>query len=107
MIAKEMNVVASRQEASKKERVPPPNTMDQEIASAIKRALFHQKAPAHIQIMHARRNAMVAIRSITPHYAMLAMALVYRNHIITTACTVDRGGVIHVEDNKSWERLTI
>jgi hypothetical protein len=31
------------------EKVPLPNKMDQEIASAINRALFHKQTPAHIQ----------------------------------------------------------
>jgi hypothetical protein len=35
--------------------------MDQEIASVIHRALFHQQAPAHIRIMNARSNAKGAI----------------------------------------------
>jgi hypothetical protein len=46
-----------RQILRRDERVPHPNKMDQEIASPINRALFHKKAPAHIRIMNARRNA--------------------------------------------------
>jgi len=45
--------------------VPLPNKMDQDIASAINRALFHQQAPAHIRIMNARSNAKGAITAIT------------------------------------------
>jgi len=38
---------------SRDESVPLPNKIGNEIASAINRALFHQKAPAHIRIMNA------------------------------------------------------
>jgi len=88
------------------ETVPPPNKMDQEIASAINRALFHQQAPAHIRIMNARRNAKGAITSITRQNATVAMALRYRDIIITPVRTVDKA-VVDVEENKSWETLTI
>jgi len=47
------------------ENVPLPNKMDQEIVSAINRALFHQQAPAQIRIMNAIRNAKSAITAIT------------------------------------------
>jgi len=80
--------------------------MDQEIASAINRALFHPKAPAHVRIMNARRKAKCTITAITHQNATAAMALAYSEVMIAAAHTVDKG-VIDVEDNESWERLKI
>jgi hypothetical protein len=80
--------------------------MDQEIASAINRALFHQQAPAHRRIMNARRNAKGAITAITHQNATAEMAMRYRDIIITAARTVDTG-VVDVEENETWERLKI
>jgi hypothetical protein len=80
--------------------------MDQEIASAINRVLFHQQAPAHIRIMNARRNAMGAITVITHQNATGEMPLQYRDIILKAARTVDKG-VIDVEENETWERLNI
>jgi hypothetical protein len=88
------------------ETVPLPNKMDQEMASAITRALFHQQAPAHIMIMNARRNAKGTITAITRQNATAEMAMQYRNIIITAAKTVNRG-VMDVEENETWERLKI
>jgi outer membrane biosynthesis protein TonB len=86
--------------------VPLSNKMDQEIASAINRALFHQKAPAHIRIMNAKRNARGAITAITHPNATAWMAVHYRDIIITAARTVDKG-VVDVEEKESWQRLKI
>jgi hypothetical protein len=86
--------------------VPLPNTMDQEIVSAINRALFHQQAPAHIRIMNARRNAKCVITAITHQNATAEMTMEYRDIIITAARTVDRG-VVDVEENETWQRLKI
>ena len=86
--------------------MPLGNKLDQEIASAIHRVLFHQQAPAHIGIMNKRRNAKGAIRAITNQNATAEMAVRYRDIIITAARTVDRG-VVDVEKNEPWERLTI
>ena len=80
--------------------------MDQEIASVINRALFHQKAPAHIRIMNAKRNAKGAFIAITHPNATAEMAMQYQDIIITAARTVDRG-VVDVEENETWERLKI
>jgi len=80
--------------------------MDQQIASAINRALFHQMALAHIRIMNAKRNARGTIMAMTDQNATVAMALIYQDVIITAARTVDTG-VIDIEENKSWERLKI
>ena len=88
------------------ESVPLSNKMDQEIASAINRALFHQKAPAHIRIMNAKRNAKGAITAITHPNATAEMPLQYRCIIITAARMVEKG-VVDVEENESWERLMI
>jgi len=88
------------------ESLPLSNTMDLEIASAINRAHFHQKAPAHIGLMNAKRNAKGAITAITHPNAAAEMALQYRELIITAAGTIDKV-VVEVEDNESWERLTI
>jgi len=86
--------------------VPLSHQMDQEIMSAINRALFHQKAPAHIRIMNAKRNARGAITAITHQNAIAEMALQYRDIIITGARTVDKV-VVDVEENESWETLKI
>jgi hypothetical protein len=82
------------------------NQMDQEIALAINRALFHQKSPAHIWIMNAKRNTRSIITAITHPDRRAVMALVYGGIIITTTCTVDIK-VIDIEENQSWERLKI
>jgi hypothetical protein len=86
--------------------VPLPNKMDQEIASAINRALFHQQAPAHIRIMKARRNAKGAIMAIRHQNTTAEMAMRYREVIVTAARTVDRG-VVDVKSNEIWERPKI
>jgi hypothetical protein len=83
-----------------------PNKMDQEIALAIKRALFHQKAPAHIRSMNAKRKGKGAIMAVTHQNATAAMGLVYRKVIINAARTFDKG-VMEVEENESWERLKV
>jgi hypothetical protein len=85
---------------------PLSNKMDQEIASAINRELFHQKAPAHNRIMNAKRNAKGAITAITHPNTTPGMAMQYRDVIITAVRTVDRG-VVDVEENETWERLKI
>jgi len=88
------------------ESVPLPDMMNQEIASPINRALFHQQAPAHIGIMNARRNAKGAMPAIRHQNATAEMAMRYRDFIITAARTVDRG-VKDVEENETWERPKI
>jgi len=76
--------------------VPLPNKMDQEIASAINRALFHQQPPAHIRMMNARFDAKRAITAIAHQNATAEMALRYRDIIIMAARTVDKE-VVDVE----------
>jgi len=90
----------------KDESIPLSNKIDQEIPSVINRALFHQKAPAHVRIMNATRNAKCAITAIKHPNATAEMAMRYRNIIIMAARTVNRG-VVDVEENKTWERLKI
>jgi len=60
--------------------------MDQEIASVINRALFHQKAPAQVQIMNTKRNATGTMMAVTHKSAMAAITLIYRNTITIDAC---------------------
>ena len=55
--------------------VPLPNKMDQEIASAINRALFHQKAQANMWIMKAKRNVQGTITAITHPNTTAGMAV--------------------------------
>jgi hypothetical protein len=82
------------------------NKMDQKISSVINRALFHQKALAHIRIMNAKWNAQGAITAITHPNATAEMSMQYRDIIITVVRTIDRG-VVDVEENDTWERLKI
>jgi len=80
--------------------------MDEEFVSAINRAQFHKKVPSHIWIMMAKRNARGTLTSIMHRNISAAMALIYRDVIMTAAPWVDKG-VIDVEENESWERLRI
>jgi len=80
--------------------------MDQEILSAINRALFNPNAPAHIRIMNAKNNVQGAITAITDPNATAEMALQYRPIIITAARMVDKV-VVDVEENQSCEKLMI
>jgi hypothetical protein len=88
------------------ESVPLSNQMGREITSALNRALFHQKAPAHIRIMNAKRNATGAITAITHPTVTAEMALQFCDIIITAGRTVDKG-VVEVEEIGSWERVKI
>jgi len=100
------SVAESRLILRRDEGIPLPNKLDQEIASAINRGLFHRKAPAHIWIMNAKTNVNGAITAITHQNTPAAMALTYRKDIINAAHTVNKG-VINVEENESWERLKV
>jgi len=80
--------------------------MDQGIAPAINRVLFHEQAPAHIGIMNARRNANGAITVITHQNPTAQMAMRYLDIIITVARTVDRA-VVDVEENNTWQKIKI
>lgn len=71
--------------------VPLPNKMDQEIASAIDRALFHQKTPAHIRILNTKRNLKDAITAISHHNTAAALPLTYSDIILHAAGTVYKG----------------
>jgi len=88
------------------ESIPAPRKMDEDIASAVNPALFQQQAPAHGQVMNARRNEKGTITAITNPNATEEMALLYRDIIIKAARSVDKG-IINMEGNKSWERLKI
>jgi len=88
------------------EGVPLPKKMDQEIALAINRALFNQKAPAHIPIMAPKRITWGTFTAITHRNATAAMALIYRDIMISATRMVDMG-VIDVEENESCQRLKI
>jgi hypothetical protein len=59
------------------ESIPPPRQMDEEIASAVSRALFQQQALAHVRIMNTRRNANGTITVSTHPNATAEMALLY------------------------------
>jgi len=82
--------------------IPLPRKMDEEIASAVNRALFEQQAPAHVRIMNVRRNPKGTITAITHQNATAEMALLYRDIMIKAARSVDKG-IIDVEGNESWE----
>jgi len=88
------------------ESVPLSNKMEQDIASAINRALIHQKALAHIRFIIAKRNAKGAITEIAHRDGTAEMALHYRDIIIREASTVDKE-VVDVKENESWERRKI
>jgi hypothetical protein len=45
--------------------MPPPNKIDEEIASAINTALFHLQAPAQLRMMNTRMNVRSSITDIT------------------------------------------
>jgi len=88
------------------ENMPLPNKMDQQIASAINRALFPQQGPARIWIINARRNAKDAIRAITHRNPTGGIALQYRDFCFMPVRTVEKV-VIDVEENESCERRKI
>ena len=88
------------------EGVPLPKQMDQEIASATNRAVFHQKAPAHIRVMNAKSNALGTMTAITHANSTGAREQRSGDVIITAVPTVDQR-VIDVEKNESWERLKV
>jgi len=80
--------------------------MDQIIASAINRALFHQKAPAHSRIMNTKRNAKRGITAIIHPNARVEIAIWYHDIVITVPRTV-HSGVVDIEETETWERLKI
>jgi len=83
------------------ESIPLPRKMDEEIASAVNRALFQPQAPAHVRIMNARRNEKATMTAITHQNATAEMALLYRDIIMKAARSVDKG-IIDVEGKESW-----
>lgn len=60
--------------------MPLPNEMDEEIESAIDRALFHNEALTHIRIRNGRRNANGASMANMHQNASAEMAV--RHHVI-------------------------
>jgi len=90
----------------REESIPLSNKMGQEILSGINGPLFHQKSPAHIRIMNAKRNAEGAITAITQLNVTAEMAVQYHDIIITEARMVDKA-VVDIEDDESRERLMI
>ena len=82
------------------------NEMDKKIESAIDRVLFHQKAPAHVRIMNAKRHAKGAITAIAHPNATAEMAPQNCYIIITAAWKVNKA-VVDVEETECWERLKI
>jgi len=83
-----------------------PNRMDQEMASAMNRALFHQQTLADIRIMNARSNARGAVTAIAHQNAAAEMAVQYPDIIITAARTVQKE-VVDVQGNETWDRPDI
>jgi len=77
--------------------------MDHKIVSAINRALFHQKAQAHVRILTTKRNAKGTITPITQPNATAEMAVRYRDTVFTPATNLDQVEV-DVEKNESWHR---
>jgi len=82
------------------ESIPLSNKMDQEVASAMSRVLFHQQAPAHIRIMNAKMNAKGAITAIAHPNATAEMASPYRDSILTAARMVDKG-FVNIEEHET------
>lgn len=80
--------------------------IDREITSAVNQALFHQKTPGHIQIVHVKRNAMGTFTAITHQNTMAVMALVQHIIIITAAHAVDNRDIA-VEEHHTSERLKV
>jgi hypothetical protein len=88
------------------ESIPLPRKMDEDITSAVNRALFRYQAPAHVWNMNLRRNTKGKIASITHQNAKAEIAFLYRDNIIKASRSVDKG-IIDLEGNESLERLTI
>jgi hypothetical protein len=76
--------------------------MDQEIASAINRAHFHQQPVANISIINANSNVKCVITAISHPNATAAMAQQYCEMMKTAARTADKV-VFDVEQNESWK----
>jgi hypothetical protein len=80
--------------------------MDQKISSAINRELYHLKAPEHITIMNANRNAKRVITALTHPNVIAEMALQYSVIIITAVGPVNNR-VVDFEETESWASLNI
>jgi hypothetical protein len=88
------------------ESVPLSNKTDQEIATAINRALLHLKPPAHIRIMNATMNGNGTITAITHPNSTAEMVMQDRDTMIRVVKMVDKG-VIDIDENGNWEWLKI
>jgi hypothetical protein len=86
--------------------IPLLRKMDEEIASALNRALFQQQPPAQVRIINARWNAKGRITADMHQNATAEIALLYRDIIIMAARSVDNR-IIDIEGNESQETLKI
>jgi len=73
------------------ESITLPRKMDEEIPSAVNRALFHQQAPAHVRMRNVRRNPRGTIITITHPNATEEMALLYQDINIKATRSVEKG----------------
>jgi hypothetical protein len=89
---------------SRGDNVPLPNKKDQEIESAINRALFHHQALGHIRMMNAKRDFKGAMMAITHLNRSAGTACWNRDIIVTPVRSIDYG-VVCVEHNETLEQL--
>jgi len=82
----------------KDESIPLPRKMDNQIASAVDRALFQQQAPAYDQIVNTRRNAQCTMTAITHQNVTSEIALLNQDIINKVDRSVNKG-IIDVEGN--------
>jgi len=83
----------------KDESIHQPNMMDEEITSAVNRVLVVQEAPGHGLIMKTKCIARGTITAITHQNATAEMALLFRDVMIKTPRSVDKG-ITDVEENE-------
>jgi len=88
---------------SRDQSIPIARKTDEDIVSAINRALIYQQALVHIWIINMRRNAKGTITAITHQNATAEMALLYQDSMIMAAKSVPKG-IIVVEGNESCEK---
>jgi len=83
------------------ESIPRFNEMDEEIVSAVNRALLQQQTRVHVWIMKAKMNDRGAITAIMQQNPTGQMVLLYEDIIVKAARSVENG-FIDVEGNESW-----
>jgi hypothetical protein len=88
------------------EGIAPVFGKDEDLTSAVNRALFKKGVPAHIRIASVRQNHRGTISAVTSELATAEMALRFKDLIITAARSVDKG-VIDLQPNDTWTRLKI